>query len=340
MASPEDCSLEDCSRFFPTYTPSLGGNVALLALFAVLIPIALVMGIRYNSIVFSTALATGLALEVMGYIGRILLRNGPSSRSSFTLFFLGTSMGPNFISGAMFHVMPRIIAIYGPEFRTWRPSWYLPVFYELTAVSLVFEIAGGVVATTKLTPNAIDTGVRVLVVGLAIHLIALTIFSAHAILFAVALRTRHHILDTTYASVHSSRLFRAFVTSFSAATSLILLRTAFRIVAVAEGFQSSVAQAEVVFLIFDGAVVFLGGAILLILFPGRVFGRSWWEVLAHHPPSKPERPPRPEPVHLLPAKRSPGLKQASITSFSLEYLPRKAYGPPRPKSMVDSEALW
>ncbi|RYP43688.1 hypothetical protein DL768_009770 [Monosporascus sp. mg162] len=91
----------------------------------------------------------------------------------------------------------------------------------------------------------IDTGVRVLAIGLAIHLIALTIFAAYATLFAIALRTRHHILDATYASVYSSRLFRAFLTGFSAATLLILLRTAFWVVAVAEGFQSSVAQAEV-----------------------------------------------------------------------------------------------
>ncbi|RYP26571.1 hypothetical protein DL767_007969 [Monosporascus sp. MG133] len=250
-------------------------------------------------------------------------------------------MGPNFISGAIFQVMPRIIAMYGSEFRSWRPSWYLPVFYGLTAVSLVLEIAGGVVSTTKLTSNVhIDTGFRVLAVGLAIHLIALTIFAAHAILFAIALRTRHHILDSTYASVYSSRLFRAFLTGFSVATLLILLRTAFRIVVVAEGFQSSVAQSEVVFLIFDGVVVFLAGSILLALFPGRVFGRSWKEDLARHPPSKPERPRRPGPVQLLPAQRSPGLNRASITSSNPEYSPRKAYGPPPPKNMVDSEALW
>ncbi|RYP00505.1 hypothetical protein DL764_006497 [Monosporascus ibericus] len=127
---------------------------------------------------------------------------------------------------------------------------------------------------------------------------------------------------------------------FSAAIFLIWLRTAFRIVVVAKRFQSSVAQAEVIFLIFDGVVVFLAGAILLALFPGRVFGRSWKDVLAHHPPSKPERRPRPEPVQLLPAQRRPGLNWASITSSNPEYSPRKAYGPPHPKNMVDSEALW
>ncbi|RYP65093.1 hypothetical protein DL770_009073 [Monosporascus sp. CRB-9-2] len=249
-------------------------------------------------------------------------------------------MGPNFISGAMFHVMPRIIAMYGSEFRTWRPSWYLPVFYGLAAVSLVLEIAGGVVSTTRLTSNAIDMGVRVLAVGLVIHLMALTTFAAHAIMFAIALRARHHILDATYASVYSSRLFRAFLTGFSAAIFLILLRTAFRIMVVAEGFQSSVAQAEVVFLIFDGVVVFLAGAILLALFPGHIFDHSWKEVLAHHPPSKPKRPPRPEPVQLLPAQHSSDLNQANITFSNPKYSPRKAYGPPPPKNMVDSEALW
>ncbi|RYP78828.1 hypothetical protein DL771_000213 [Monosporascus sp. 5C6A] len=232
------------------------------------------------------------------------------------------------------------MTMYGSEFRTWRPSWYLPVFYGLTAVSLVLEIAGGVVSTTNLASNAIDMGVRVLAVGVAIHLIALTIFAAHAILFAIALQTRRHVLDSAYTSVYNSRLFRAFPTGFSAAILFILLRTAFRIVVVVEGFQSSVAQPEVVFLIFDGVFVFLAGAILLALFPSRVFGRSWRKVLAHHPPSTPERLPRPEPVQLLPQQRSPGLNRASFTPSNLEYSPRKVYGPPPPKSLVDSEALW
>lgn len=230
MASSADCPLEGCSRVFLTYSLSLGGNVALLALFAVLIPVTLAMGIRYNNTIFSTALATGLALEVMGYIGRILMSTGAPTRSSFTVFLLGTIIGPNFIFGAMVYVMQRIITLYGQEFQTWRRTWYFNMLYGLTVLSLVLETAGGAVSTSLLASDTVglttelpastsfankqsqvNPGDRVLAVGLAIHLVALVIFTAHAGLFAIAVRTRHHILDPTHAPVYNSGLFRVFL---------------------------------------------------------------------------------------------------------------------------------
>ena len=147
MANSAHCPLEDCARVYPTYDPSLGGNVTFLVLFAVLIPVALAMGFRYHNMVFSTALTTGFALEVMGYIGQVLLSNGKSSRASYIVFLLGTILGPNFIFGAMFLVMPHVVRLYGQEFKGWRPSWYRAMFYGLSILSLALELAGSFVAT-------------------------------------------------------------------------------------------------------------------------------------------------------------------------------------------------
>ena len=57
----------------------------------------------------------------------------------------------------------------------------------------------------------VDTGTRVLAAGLAVYLIGLIVFAGHACLFAIAVRTRHHILDVTFAAVYNSGLFRAFL---------------------------------------------------------------------------------------------------------------------------------
>lgn len=147
---------------------------------------------------------------------------------------------------------------------------------------------------------------------------------------------------------------------FSAATFFLVLRTAFRIVVMAEGFQSVAARNEVFFLVFDGAAVFLASVILVAFFPGRVFGQLWREIAApsssssstyparhsHYVSSlpkssgRPPRPSRPQPVQLLPAtaaKLSPVPDPASHTGYS----PRRAHAPAPPQSnMVDSEAIW
>lgn len=156
MANSADCTSSHCSQVFLTYGPSLAGGAIFLSLFAVLIPVTLALGIRYKSSIFATTIATGLALEVVGYIGRVLLHNSPTDRTSFILFLLGTVMGPTLISGAMFLVMPRIVAIYGEEYRSWRPVWYLFLFYAFTVVSLVLELAGGIVSTIQDDPKQVS----------------------------------------------------------------------------------------------------------------------------------------------------------------------------------------
>ncbi|OTA84688.1 hypothetical protein M434DRAFT_62361, partial [Hypoxylon sp. CO27-5] len=158
------------------YKPSLAGNVVFLALFAVLIPFTLALGIKYKSSIFATAVATGLALEVVGYVGRVLLNNNPIDSSDFVLFLIGTILGPTLICGAVFLIMPKVVAVYGEEYRSWRPAWYSFLFYALTALSLILELAGGLVSTIRDDPRQTGAGVHILVAGLAIQLIALLIF--------------------------------------------------------------------------------------------------------------------------------------------------------------------
>lgn len=129
------------------YTPALSANAALCAIFGTLVLLALVLGLRYPSVVFTLFLLSGLALEVLGYVGRILLSTTTYSQNNFSLFFLGTIVGPSLICGALFLCLPNIIYIYGPNFRTWTPPWYHGIFLGAVVVSVVLEIVGGILAT-------------------------------------------------------------------------------------------------------------------------------------------------------------------------------------------------
>lgn len=225
MASSITCISANCLRVPPTLT----GNAILLAFFAILIPIAVALGARYKSLGFATAISTGLSLEVVGYVGRLLLHSHHNNGIDFTIFLVGTTLGPTCICGAMFWIVPRIVAVYGDQYRCWRPVWYLLLFSVLTIVSLVLEFAGSIVSTVQDAPTAVcksldvysshqllisikvETGVRVLIAGLAVQLLALAIFVLHGILFAITLRTRQHELNPKFAFVYTSALFRLFL---------------------------------------------------------------------------------------------------------------------------------
>ncbi|KAI8624853.1 hypothetical protein F5Y19DRAFT_284533 [Xylariaceae sp. FL1651] len=341
MVSSTTCAFADCSRIFLTHPPILAGNAILLAFFAILIPIALAQGIKYKSSGFATAVTTGLALEVVGYIGRLLLHGNPNSRNDFIVFLVGTTLGPTCISGAMFLVMPRIVAVYGEEYHSWRSAWYLFLFSALVAVSLTLELVGSLLSTVQDKPRVVDTGIRVLVVGLAIQLVAHIIFVLHAVFFAFALRTRQHGLDPKFAPVYNGSLFRIFLTVFTIATTLIVLRTAYRIVEIAEGFQSSIAQAEELFLVLDGAAMLVAAILLLAYFPARALGQSWSQTSARKLSQIPPRPVRPASAQLPTTDPSPTYNRMSMKSVISNKSSRKASHPPAPpRHMVDSEALW
>ncbi|KAI2777411.1 RTA1 like protein-domain-containing protein [Daldinia loculata] len=338
MASSTDCVSGRCSRIFLTYEPSLAGSAIFLALFAILIPITLALGIKYKSSVFATAVVTGLALEVVGYIGRLLLHNTPTDRSGFILFLIGTITGPTFICGGIFLIAPQIVTVYGEEFRSWRPVWYLFVLYVLTAVSLVLELAGVLVSTIQ-DDIEVDIGSHVLVAGLVIQLITLVMFIGHAILFAVAVQTRHHMLDVKFAGIYNSMSFKAFLFAFTFAILLLVLRTAYRIVAIAEGFGSSIAQSETLLLVLDGLMVLLATLILLAFFPGRILRDSGSQTLPRRSPRTPLQPIRVAPYDLPSTRSSPTYNRISTKSSTPGHSPRRS-APLPPSNMVDSDALW
>ncbi|KAI1130098.1 hypothetical protein F5Y10DRAFT_263520 [Nemania abortiva] len=342
VASSIDCSSADCSRTFFSQPPSLVGNAVLLALFAALIPGALVLGTRYKGLWFAGAITIGLSLEVAGYVGRLLLRGDPTSRADFAVFLAGTTLGPTCICGAIFSIVPRIVAIYGEQYRSWRPVWYLLIFSVLTVVSLVLEFAGSVISTIRDAPTVIDTGPRLLVAGLAVQLVALIIFAMHAILFSIALRMRQRGLDPEYALIYTSGLFKSFLFALTIATALVVLRTAYRTVQIAEGFQSSIARAETLFLVLDGAAVLASAILLLAFFPGRVFGRSWSETSIRRMSPEPRRQIYPVHDRFPISCPSQTYDPMSMKSPMSTYSPMKTNysAPSSQRYMVDSDNLW
>lgn len=150
-----DCT--DCpfpGSYLP-YSPSLPGNAFLLAAFAALIPTSLFLGYRFPSLGFTLNFVTALCLEVLGFVGRLLLRNEGGSRAFFALYLLGSVLGTTAFASALFVVLPHMLGVY--EGRGVRGARVAVGFMGLLVVIIVLEIAGVAFAVFGLGGVAVST---------------------------------------------------------------------------------------------------------------------------------------------------------------------------------------
>lgn len=119
----------------------------MLAAFATLVPINLWVGARSRTTVYSMSMSVGLLLEVMGYSGRLLLRNNLATKSYFVLSLLGTAVGPTFITAAIYTILPHVLALYGSDLSsTLEPVWLSYFFFAFDGFTIAFQAVGCVFA--------------------------------------------------------------------------------------------------------------------------------------------------------------------------------------------------
>ena len=149
VISSGDCSPDLCpvTRGFFLDSPSMGGSLFLLAAFAFLVPVNVLTGLRWKTPLYTVAFVMGLLFEVMGYVGRFMLRTNLASRKYFVLFLLGTVMGPTFITAAIYLVLPHILTIYGTDISGISQPIYLAYFFlAFDVFTLAFQGVGSAFA--------------------------------------------------------------------------------------------------------------------------------------------------------------------------------------------------
>ncbi|KAL1868108.1 hypothetical protein Daus18300_006090 [Diaporthe australafricana] len=241
--------------------------------FATLVPINLWVGARYRTTVYSLSMSAGLLLEVMGYVGKILLRNDLASKTYFALSLLGTAMGPTLMTAAIYTILPHILAIYGSDLgSTLEPVWLSSFFFAFDGFTLAFQAIGCVFAAQGYNAVEIQQGVNVLIAGLALQIISLVGFFGLYFWFMSRIFRNREGLDPRFSSVYLSARFKTALLCVQLALALILARTVARVVQLSGGLASAPSQSHIYSLVLDGALV-LAAAIIMALFPpGPAFG--------------------------------------------------------------------
>ncbi|KID59619.1 RTA-like protein, partial [Metarhizium hybridum] len=302
------CNVDTCSLSYAQvqYQPSESGNLAYLIIFAVLLLAQSVLGIIYRTWGFSIAMVLGLVLEVIGYVGRLQMHNDPFKMNPFLIYLICLTIGPAFLSAAIYLSLSRLIAVHGAYLarfapRTYTiifvtcvylslsrlivvhgaylarfaPRTYTIIFVTCDVVSLALQATGGAFAATDGDSNLKQTGVNVMIAGLSFQVASLLTFIILSGDFWWRLRGSNGVQEQKTSKLRMSTMVKAFPWATGIATIAIFIRCVYRLAELQEGFAGKLANDEVLFMIFEGPMITLAAIAITIFHPGFCFKGAW-----------------------------------------------------------------
>ncbi|KAH8816921.1 putative RTA1 domain protein [Xylogone sp. PMI_703] len=276
-----------------TYIPTLFGNALYAGIFgAVLIAQAGFM-VYYRTWTYSIAMICGSTLEVIGYIARVYMHMNVWESNPFLIYLITLTIAPVFYTAAIYITLSRIIVRYGTQYSRLTPKTISITFMTGDFISLVLQAAGGALADTADTEADKNTGVHIMVAGLAFQVFSIGVFITVAADFFLKVYSRKRSTRLSLASTPGSEYglirdsrsgrsykksdlsFRLFLFSIAFATLLILIRSAFRVVELVDGFDGALANNEVCLMVLEGAMISLSAILLTVFHPGHAFKGKW-----------------------------------------------------------------
>lgn len=152
------CNLSVCDLSLAQmeYIPSIGGNALYIAIFALCLALQLYFGIRYRTWGYMIATMSGFALEIIGYAGRVMLWQNPFDNNAFLIYLVCLTIGPAFLSAAVYLCLARIVIVYGESLSRFYPRTYTLMFCSFDFIALVLQAVGGAIASTALDRNTVS----------------------------------------------------------------------------------------------------------------------------------------------------------------------------------------
>lgn len=236
------------------FYPSLEANTFFVAFFGLFALINLGLGIRYRTWSYMVALCLGCVTAVVGYVGRLIMRDNPFASAGFITQICCLIIAPAFNSAAIYLTLKHIIYCFGEEFSVLKAKWYTYIFILADLASLIMQGIGGGIASTADTEDQQALGDDLMMAGISWQVVALFFFAVMASWYTIR-RWRavaHHPLSAEGASTIKTLKFRLFAFGVSSAWLAIFIRCVYRIAEMAGGWGNEIMRDEASFIIFEG----------------------------------------------------------------------------------------
>ncbi|OTA61996.1 RTA1-domain-containing protein [Hypoxylon sp. EC38] len=259
------CTLDTCPLEWSVleYRPSLGGNIAFICIFGVLMLTHTALGVLWKSWWFLGCMAVGCLTEILGYGGRIMLYYNPFSFAGFMMQIICIGCAPVFYSAAIYVTMSKVVENLDPSLSRFKPKLYYIVFIISDVFSLTLQGVGGGLSTS--TSGSSQTAVDLTLTGLSFQVFSMVVFCSLLADYMIRYSKRRTITNTR---------LKIFLTFLSTAILLILARCGYRVAELSDGYMGDLIHNEPLFIALDGVLIALAVIALCIGHPGLVFSPS------------------------------------------------------------------
>ncbi|KAJ9605136.1 Envelope glycoprotein gp160 [Cladophialophora chaetospira] len=257
------------------YLPNVPANAVFVALFTIGLVAQTVLGLRYRTWLFSVAMTTGTALEVVGYGARIGINHNVFIDTWFIMYLCCLTMAPAFFSAAIYLSLSRILTICGEKLSFLKGRSITIIFMSCDFISLVLQAVGGALASVASTSEARDIGVNVMIAGLSSQVAATTAFCLICLHIMWNIRKHPERVNLETKEFRGGKRFRAFIWALAIAITAILIRCSFRVAELSEGFKGELANDEALFIVFESVMMVICVCALTIAHPGVTLGAHW-----------------------------------------------------------------
>jgi hypothetical protein len=214
------------------------------------------------------------------------------------------TIGPAFLSAAIYLSLSRLIVIYGAHIAPFAPKTYSYVFIGCDVISLILQATGGALAASADTKSAQNTGVNVMIAGLVFQVASIGLFMVLSLDFLRRVkRARSLNKDPKFEELRARSYFKFFpfgmlyhlswmsnnhalfsslrkltpslCTALAFAIMAIFIRCVYRVAELHGGFGGKLANDQVTFLILEGPFIMAAGLSLVIFHPGVCLSGAW-----------------------------------------------------------------
>ncbi|KAJ7743906.1 RTA1-domain-containing protein [Mycena maculata] len=223
---------------------------------------------------FLTAVLCGLG-ELVGWSGRLWSSFSPSFSNPFMMQITSTIISPTPLIAVNFILLSWIVTRLGSCYSRLTPIWYTIIFVSCDIVALVIQGAGGGIASAADTVSGTNLGAHIMLAGIVFQFIAIIVYSTLAVEFLWRY-SKDLPVPRVQGTVSDRGLLdpklKTMIAALAFSTLVLFIRSIYRIIELATGWNGRIIHTEVYFNVLDGGMVVLAIFTINFAHPGRLLG--------------------------------------------------------------------